>query len=375
MRRRVTFVRSAHIVSYWDGADLMLYNYAARTELIASVDMCAIVNACEAPRTAAAILPRCPGLRPDALAELLPLLVRYRMLYRSARAAAAAERAMKKFHAWNPAAGFFHQSTKDVPFGDRVSAAKRQRARAKSWPMPAPVKRIGSAAITRLPDRPPIDEFPKVLLARRTWRRFADRRVDVADLAQLLRYTAGIHQWQPVRGLGRSALRTSPSGGARHSIEVYIAARRVRGVKPGLYHYASDKHVLERVRAGLAIGGVERYLPEQPWFEGAAVLVFFAASFERVLWRYDYSRAYRAVLIEAGHLCQTFCLTATWLGLAPFCSMALSDRSIERDLKLDGITESVLYAAGVGVRVPGVDRAMAPSGVRAQPLIRNPAFA
>jgi len=105
------------------------------------------------------------------------------------------------------------------------------------------------------------------------------------------------------------------------------------------------------------------------------VLVFFAASFERVLWRYDYSRAYRAVLIEAGHLCQTFCLTATWLGLAPFCSMALSDRSIERDLKLDGITESVLYAAGVGVRVPGVDRAMAPSGVRAQPLIRNPAFA
>jgi SagB-type dehydrogenase family enzyme len=375
MRRRATFLRSPHIVSYWDGADLMLYNYAARTELIASVDMCAIVNACDAPRTAAAILPRCSGLRVAPLADLLRLLVRYRMLYRNARAATAAEGAMKKFHAWNPAAGFFHQSTKDVPFGDRASASKRQRARAQSWPMPAPVKRIPSAAITRLPDRPPIDEFPKVLLARRTWRRFADRPVDVADLAQLLRYTAGIHQWQPARGLGRSALRTSPSGGARHSIEVYIAARRVRGVRPGLYHYASDKHELERVRAGLPIGGVERYLPEQPWFEGAAALVFFAASFERLLWRYDYSRAYRAVLIEAGHLCQTFCLTATWLGLAPFCSMALSDSSIERDLKLDGITESVLYAAGVGVRGHSPDRAMAPHGVRPQPLIRNRTFA
>ena len=241
--------------------------------------------------------------------------------------------------------------------------------------MPAPVKRMPSAAITRLPDRAPSGEFPNVLLARRTWRRFADRPVDVADLAQLLRYTAGIHQWLPARGLSRSALRTSPSGGARHSIEVYIAARRVRGVRPGLYHYASDRHQLERVRGGQPLGGVERYLPEQPWFDGAAVLVFFAASFERVLWRYDYSRAYRAVLIEAGHLCQTFCLTATWLGLAPFCTMALSDSSIERDLKLDGITESVLYAAGVGVRGHSPNRAMAPHGVRAQPLVHNRAFA
>ena len=374
IRKRATFVRSAHIVSYWDGTDFVLYNYAARTELIASVDMCAIVNACDAPRTAAAILPRCVGLRAGRLRELLPLLVRYHMLHRSGRAADT-ERAMKKFHAWNPAAGFFHMSTKDVTFGDRATASKRQRDRARSWRMPAPVKRMPSAAITRLPDRAPSGEFPNVLLARRTWRRFADRPVDVADLAQLLRYTAGIHQWLPARGLSRSALRTSPSGGARHSIEVYIAARRVRGVRPGLYHYASDRHQLERVRGGQPLGGVERYLPEQPWFEGAAVLVFFAASFERVLWRYDYSRAYRAVLIEAGHLCQTFCLTATWLGLAPFCTMALSDSSIERDLKLDGITESVLYAAGVGVRGHSPNRAMAPHGVRAQPLVRNRAFA
>ena len=77
------------------------------------------------------------------------------------------------------------------------------------------------------------------------------------------------------------------------------------------------------------------------------------AVFPRVLWRYDYPRAYRAVLIEAGHLCQTFLLTATWLGLAPFCSMALADSRIERDLGVDGVTESVLYAAGVGTRPPG----------------------
>jgi hypothetical protein len=48
------------------------------------------------------------------------------------------------------------------------------------------------------------------------------------------------------------------------------------------------------------------------------------------------------VLIEAGHFCQTFCLVGTALRLAPFCTAALADSIIERDLRIDGVTESVL---------------------------------
>jgi nitroreductase len=79
------------------------------------------------------------------------------------------------------------------------------------------------------------------------------------------------------------------------------------------------------------------------------------AVFPRTQWKYEFPRAYRVVLAEAGHLCQSFCLTATWLGLAPFCTMALADSAIERDLRIDGLTESVLCAAGVGLRptLPG----------------------
>jgi hypothetical protein len=54
------------------------------------------------------------------------------------------------------------------------------------------------------------------------------------------------------------------------------------------------------------------------------------------------------VLLDAGHLCQTFCLVATWLGLAPFCTAALKDTLIEKELGLDVIRESVLYLAAVG---------------------------
>ena len=62
----------------------------------------------------------------------------------------------------------------------------------------------------------------------------------------------------------------------------------------------------------------------------------------------SHARAYRVVLLDAGHLCQTFCLVATWLGLAPFCTAAMNDTLIEDDLKIDGISESALYVAGVG---------------------------
>ena len=126
--------------------------------------------------------------------------------------------------------------------------------------------------------------------------------------------------------------------------------RRVRDVTPGIYHYAPDSHALERLSAATRPPPFDELLPTQWWYRNAAALVMFTAVFERTRWRYPTPRAYRAVLIEAGHVCQTFCLTATWLGLAPFCSMAIADSTVERLLRIDGISESVIYAAGVGTR-------------------------
>jgi len=134
--------------------------------------------------------------------------------------------------------------------------------------------------------------------------------------------------------------------------EVYVLATRVRDLPPGLYHYRSDAHRLELVREGASARQIVRYLPTQGYFGKAAALMLMTAVFPRVQWKYEFPRAYRVVLADAGHLCQTFCLAATWLGLAPFCTMALADSKIEADLGLDGVTESVIYAAGVGVR-PG----------------------
>jgi SagB-type dehydrogenase family enzyme len=142
--------------------------------------------------------------------------------------------------------------------------------------------------------------------------------------------------------------KTSPSGGACHPIEGYVLALRVAGLEPGFYHYSPQTGRLHLVRKGATSRQAVTYLAGQSWFAGAAAVVFMTAVLPRIWWRYDHPRAYRAALVEAGHVCQTFCLVATWLGLAPFCTMALEDTRIEQALRLDGVGEILLYAAGVG---------------------------
>ena len=162
--------------------------------------------------------------------------------------------------------------------------------------------------------------------------------------------TPGVRRWVGTDAGERLLLKTSPSAGGRHPIEAYVLAPNVQGLAKGLYHYAPDRHRLERLRRGATPRQIEAYLGGQWWYRSAGAVVLMTAMLPRVWWRYDTSRAYRSVLLDAGHVCQTFCLVATALRLAPFCTMALADSRIERDLRIDGVSEVVLYAAGVGVR-------------------------
>ena len=192
-------------------------------------------------------------------------------------------------------------------------------------------------------------EFATVVRSRRTWRGFGRRRISKLTLAKLLDLTFGA-QMTGVRQGVRVMFRTFPSGGGCHPLEAYVLAVQVEGVTPGLYHYAAKTRRLHLVRRGANSDLVATYLADQPWFRDAGALVLMSAVMPRVWWRYPHPRSYRAVLLEAGHACQTFCLAATWLRLAPFCTIALDDERIERDLGIDGTNEILLYAAGVGTR-------------------------
>lgn len=358
-RARLRFRRSRHLVLYWQGSRFVVHNYATGRRVSAAPSLCLLLDHCAEWKTRDEIVAAL-GLPVRLVTRLVGRLVDRSMLERSDRPDPRA-RAMTALDRWNPEAGLFHTATKDVRFWPAPEAARLARIRSSQAPMPAPVKRYRGASVVDLP-RPARGMFPDVLLARRTWRRFSTAKpLTLADLSTLLGLSAGVQQWVSSRP-GKLALKTSPSGGARHPIECYVVACRVRGLRPGIYHYAADRHALERVRGPVTPARLASYYPSSGYFAKAPVHVFLTAVFARQLWRYPYSRAYRAALAEAGHVCQTFCLTATWLSLAPFCLMGLADSRIERDLGIDGITESVLYAAGVG---------HPPAGSSWAPLVRG----
>jgi SagB-type dehydrogenase family enzyme len=255
---------------------------------------------------------------------------------------------------WGVEARFFHFATKNVHSSPlTIDEARFNSALKRRKPPPVRVKKYPGRPRVHLPDTSQRlrGQFPEVLLTRRTHRSFGRGAVSLDQLSVLLRLTWGFTNYIRWPGLGRLPVKTSPSGGARHSLEVYMWCLRVTGLTPGIYHYRADRHELESVRPGKVNGRVGILCGYQKWVGNCAALFVMTSVLARVMWRYQDSRAYRVILLEAGHFCQTFCLVATWLGLAPFCTAALYDEKIESDLDLNA-DEAVLYAAGVGMPAP-----------------------
>lgn len=307
-------------------------------------------------RSTKALARHLPQFDASSLQQAIAGLLRVHLLESSHAPRDERASAFNGWESWGPAASFFHFSTKDTNVPTEPEDSVRDlRRRARANPMPAAVKSYPRSAQIELPAPQVTDDLPRALLERRTWRKFAPGPIELHRLATLLGLTFGVQQWIELEGVGRIALKTSPSGGSRHPIEAYVVARGVNGLGRGLYHYNSAVHRLELLRKGATPAQITRYLNGQWWFGTAGAVVLMTAVFSRTQWKYHAPRAYRAVLIEAGHLCQTFCIVATWLGLAPFCTMALADSRLERDLGIDGVSESVIYAAGVGVRPEKAD--------------------
>ena len=363
----VAFRRAQHLVSYWVGGDLLIHNYATGTCVAVEPELPALLDYFHTWRTGDEIRKRFGA----SIRSLTPLLDAT-LIERSDRPAPPCGTALSKWQDWNPAAGFFHMATRGSTYMDPVAGGRALRRKARVDPMPSSVKRFPGAKRIALPRLRADQSLSRILLERRTWRRFSRAPLPLTSLGQLLGLTNGVQQWATLRGQGDLPLKTSPSGGARHPLEMYVCARRVEGLRPGIYHYASDRHRLELVAGHARPVRIQRYFPTQFWYEDAAAVVFFTAVVSRYLWKYTTARAYRALLIEAGHQCQTFCLAATDLGLAPFCTMALHDAHIEEDLGIDGVSEAVLYAAGVGVRPADTTSPSRPAGYPPLKVRPNP---
>jgi SagB-type dehydrogenase family enzyme len=381
--------RSPTLVIHWQGGTPIAQDYAIGVSRAIDAREFAILARLTAWTRPHDLATRIPGEEPDDVRARLDALVEARLVEVSSDRAVPSRGVPVSWQGWAPEAAFFHFATKDgrrqsledatrqlydtLAVEEYPDTLKRQPGKPIVTLPPVDTTRIDASAFTDGSAVPEGPAFPEVLQSRRTWRRFGDAPLALDHLSTLLGLTWGVQQWMRIAPEIRSALKTSPSGGACHSIEAYVVARRVDRLMPAIYHYNPDAHTLARVRRRLPDDPIVTYLGGQPWYRDANALFLMTSVIPRVQWKYRFPRAYRSVLLEAGHFCQTFCLAATWLGLAPFCTGLVADSVVERALCIDGVDETVIYAAGVGSRPADCGWAPLPEG-QLEPVLEAPAW-
>jgi SagB-type dehydrogenase family enzyme len=348
--------------AYWHESGFVVHNYLAGTKLVVDTRAVEMLNLFDQWRPARDVYPYFPLYSRRSLDLAVRQLTERQLLMAEGSHEASEEDAfLNGWAPWVPHAAWLHFATKDVCYAELGPAtAEMIRGLLASAPQPRFFKQFLDVQerikLKRL--AAPQDPFFKLVIARRTHREFSSSVLSLDCLTRLLYYTWGVTGFKKSRLLGRLPLKTSPSGGARHPGEVYVMALRVESLTPGYYYYSPVDHALDLIKVGATKELAIQFCGNQRWVGDAAALFIMTAVFERTMWKYPHPRGYRVILAEAGHLCQTFCLAATALELAPFCTMALRDSLIESQLGLDGVRESVLYVAGVGMPAPARPRTL-----------------
>ncbi|GGU96517.1 dehydrogenase [Streptomyces filipinensis] len=264
--------------------------------------------------------------------------------------AARDEEIDRHWGAWAPEAAFLHYASQDI-YDDGVVETDHDASVLVEAQEPALFTEYPNAARVLLPrpgSQPELDTpYRHVLYGRRTHRDFTAEPVAVETLATLLATCFG-----PVDFIdsGRSALyrRTSPQGGSRQELDTYLGVLKVSGLEAGWYHYNGLQHSLELLSKGLTPEEASALCAGQEWAGEAAFLVVLAARLERMSCKYATPRAYRVSLLNAGHLGQTFALTATALGLGPFQTGAFCDTPLAERCTLNNTSHTPLYVLAAG---------------------------
>ena len=245
----------------------------------------------------------------------------------------------------------YHEATRDYPFlqmnepGAFAQDTRRMHEYRSEEPAP-PLYQHVEGDVVELP-RPAADESPDEWLERLT----PDERHGLKGIGLLLDVCFGERGRMKVADGSSCLLKSIPSGGGRHTTEVFVAAFDLAGIPAGVFHYGVQHHRLEQVRPGQhrdAFAHATFDLFTRYEAPPAAALVL-TSRVERAMWRYRDPRSFRAILVDAGHAMMAYRQVARMLGWRTFAYPKLRDSEIAELLRLDRIVQPALY---VGTLVP-----------------------
>jgi SagB-type dehydrogenase family enzyme len=179
-----------------------------------------------------------------------------------------------------------------------------------------------------------------LLKTRQSRRNFDDSSISLDVLSFLLWACEGVRE-----NRGKFSFRTTPSGGARHPLDVYVFAKRIEGLRVGFYRYLPLEHSLVLEREGDDSEQLDKALLGQVW--NSACIIMWAAVPYRSEWRYG-KAADKLVALDAGHSCQNLYLACESLGLGTCAIGAYDQQKLDEYMGLDGEDMFAMYAAPIG---------------------------
>lgn len=344
------FRRPNALIAFWDQQDFVFENYLTGKQTRLSPLVAHLLGELSAPRSLSDLQRMFSSI--PCGAELVQSLIDSDILVEEGGSADIDDQLLDKAWRWGHDARYFHFSTQRVAFQEPDEEKISLAELARSDP-PPPVSANYAGSKISLPQTWDTHSggLWEAMRSRRTCRTFAREPIPNSSFATIMQWCWGATHLGHDPVLGPFQLKTSPSGGARHPVEVHPVVNRVEGIEPGIYHYSSVAHELTMHQAGEFEDLAVEWCADQPWVKDAAVVFFMTAVLERSMWKYRHSHAYRVIQLDAGHLGQTFHLVCTELGLAPFTTAALAAKRVEKELGLNGVTEVAIYAAAVGGRL------------------------
>ncbi len=197
-----------------------------------------------------------------------------------------------------------------------------------------------------LPEEAGSPEAP-ALLAVRGRMSLSSGPLNLAEVAQLLHYSAGLIRRSNLRSAGEVHYRAAASAGALYPIELYVVCGDLPGLPAGVYHYAPASNSLSLLRSGDFRGNLTDASAGHPRISDAPVTIVCACVFWRSAWKYR-ERGYRYCYWDNGTILANMTATANALGQESELVAGFIDAQVDSLLGLVPSSEASFFLVPVG---------------------------
>ena len=175
------------------------------------------------------------------------------------------------------------------------------------------------------------------------WRMFQGRSrlpgpvINIQTISDILRMTSRLTA--RVRYPGQDFYyRSVASAGALYPNEIYLAHDGIPDLQPGLVHYGIRNQVLHPLRTGKVLDPIPAATGFPDKSDVSASLMITGIFF-RSAWKYR-ARAYRYVLLDAGHVLENLILALQYLSIPFSLHYRFHDREVNHILGVNGTQEA-----------------------------------